>query len=52
MNERDLKSLFCSSLRANHVKNNDLIPTSEIRIVQDYLKKNKSNSKKKTKHAK
>src|SRR5829696_1158436 len=35
MNERELKSLFCSSLRANHVKNNTLIPTSEIRIVQE-----------------
>jgi hypothetical protein len=35
MNERDLKSLFCSSLRSNHVKNNDLIPTSEIRIVEE-----------------
>ncbi|HEX6282613.1 MAG TPA: hypothetical protein VFZ67_10340 [Nitrososphaera sp.] len=35
MNERELKSLFCSSLRSNHVKNNDLIPTSEIRIVQE-----------------
>src|ERR687890_1339953 len=35
MNERELKSLFCSSLRSNHVKNNTLIPTSEIRIVQE-----------------
>jgi hypothetical protein len=35
LNERDLKSLFCSSLRSNHVKNNDLIPTSEIRIVEE-----------------
>ena len=35
MNERELKSLFCSSLRSNHVKNNDLIPTSEIRIVEE-----------------
>lgn len=35
MNERELKSLFCSSLKSNHVKNNDLIPTSEIRIVQE-----------------
>jgi hypothetical protein len=35
MKERELKSLFCSSLRSNHVKNNDLIPTSEIRIVQE-----------------
>jgi hypothetical protein len=35
MNERELKSLFCSSLRSNHVKNNDLIPASEIRIVEE-----------------
>src|SRR5919107_3269505 len=35
MNERELKSLFCSSLRSNHVRNNTLIPTSEIRIVQE-----------------
>jgi len=35
MNERDLKSLFCSSLRSNHIKNNDLLPTSEIRIVEE-----------------
>jgi hypothetical protein len=35
MNERELKSLFCSSLRSNHLKNNDLIPTSEIRIVEE-----------------
>jgi hypothetical protein len=35
MNEGELKSLFCSSLRSNHVKNNDLIPTSEIRIVEE-----------------
>ena len=35
MNERELKSLFCSSLRSNHVKKNDLIPTSEIRIVEE-----------------
>jgi hypothetical protein len=35
MNERQLKSLFCSSLRSNHVKNNGLIPTSQIRIVEE-----------------
>jgi hypothetical protein len=35
MNEKELKSLFCSSLRSNHIKNNDLIPTSEIRIVEE-----------------
>ncbi len=35
MNERELKSLFCSSLRSNHIKNNDFIPTSEIRIVEE-----------------
>jgi hypothetical protein len=35
MNERELKLLFCSSLRSKHVKNNDLIPTSEIRIVEE-----------------
>ena len=35
MNERELKLLFCSSLRASHVKNNDIIPTTEIRIVEE-----------------
>ena len=35
MNERELKLLFCSSLRSKHIKNNDLIPTSEIRIVEE-----------------
>ena len=35
MDERELKSLFCSSLRSNHLKNNDLIPTSEIRVVEE-----------------
>jgi hypothetical protein len=35
MNERQLKSLFCSSLSSNHVKNNGLIPTSQIRIVEE-----------------
>jgi hypothetical protein len=35
MNERQLKSLFCSSLRSNHVKNNGLIPTSQIRIIEE-----------------
>src|SRR5919199_1269393 len=35
MNERQLKSLFCSSLRSNHIKNNKLIPTSAIRIVEE-----------------
>jgi hypothetical protein len=35
MNERQLKALFCSSLRSNHIKNNDLIPTSEIKIVEE-----------------
>jgi hypothetical protein len=35
MNERELKSLFCSSLRSNHIKNNKLIPNSEIRIVEE-----------------
>jgi hypothetical protein len=35
MNERRLKSLFCNSLRSNHIKNNELIPTSEIRIVEE-----------------
>jgi hypothetical protein len=35
MNERELKSLFCSSLRSNHLKNNDIIPTSEIRIIEE-----------------
>jgi hypothetical protein len=35
MNERQLKSLFCSSLRSNHIKNNALIPTSEIRVIEE-----------------
>jgi len=35
MNERQLKSLFCNSLRANHIKNNALIPTSEIRVIEE-----------------
>jgi hypothetical protein len=35
MNERQLKSLFCSSLRSNHLKNNGLIPTSQIKIVEE-----------------
>jgi hypothetical protein len=35
MNERQLKSLFWSSLSSNHVKNNGLIPTSQIRIVEE-----------------
>jgi hypothetical protein len=35
MNERQLKSLFCSSLKSNHIKNNDIIPTSEIRVVEE-----------------
>ena len=35
MDERELKSLFCSSLRSNHLKNNNLIPTSEIRVVEE-----------------
>jgi hypothetical protein len=35
MNERELKALFCSSLRSNHIKNNNLIPTSEIRVVEE-----------------
>jgi hypothetical protein len=35
MNERELKLLFCSALRSGHIKNNDLIPESDIRIVQE-----------------
>jgi hypothetical protein len=35
MDEMELKSLFCSSLRSNHLKNNNLIPTSEIRVVEE-----------------
>ena len=35
MNERDLKSLFLATLRSNHLKNNALIPTSEIRVVEE-----------------
>lgn len=35
MNEKELKLLFCSALRTGHIKNNDLVPTSDIRIVQE-----------------
>lgn len=35
MNERQLKMLFCSALRSGHIKDNDLIPASEIRIVEE-----------------
>jgi hypothetical protein len=35
MDERQLKSLFCSALRSGHIKNNDMIPESEIRIVEE-----------------
>ena len=35
MNERELKSLFCSALRSNHIENNDILPTSELRIVEE-----------------
>lgn len=35
MNERQLKLLFCSALRSGHIKNNDLIPVSETRIVEE-----------------
>ncbi|AFU58598.1 hypothetical protein Ngar_c16650 [Candidatus Nitrososphaera gargensis Ga9.2] len=36
MNERQLKSLFCSALVSGHIKNNDLVPTAlDIRIVQE-----------------
>jgi hypothetical protein len=35
MKERELKLLFCNSLRSNHVKNNYLIPTHDIRIVEE-----------------
>jgi hypothetical protein len=35
MNERQLKMLFCSALRSGHIKNNDLIPTSDVRIVEE-----------------
>jgi len=35
MNERQLKMLFCNALRSGHIKNNDLIPTSDIRIVEE-----------------
>jgi hypothetical protein len=35
MNERELKLLFCNALRSGHIKNNDLIPGSDIRIVEE-----------------
>ena len=35
MNEKELKSLFCSSLRSGHIKNNDFIPASDIHIVEE-----------------
>ena len=35
MNERQLKILFCSALRSGHIRNNDLIPTSDVRIVEE-----------------
>jgi hypothetical protein len=35
MNEKELKLLFCSALRSGHIKNNDLIPESNIRIVEE-----------------
>lgn len=35
MNEKALKLLFCRALRSGHVENNDLIPESDIRIVQE-----------------
>ena len=35
MNERELKLLFCSALKSGHIKNNDLIPTSDTRIVEE-----------------
>ena len=35
MNEKQLKMLFCSALRAGHIKDNDLIPASDIRIVEE-----------------
>jgi len=35
MNEKELKLLFCKALRSGHVKNNDVIPASDIRIVEE-----------------
>jgi hypothetical protein len=35
MNEKELKLLFCSALRSGQIKANDLIPESDIRIVQE-----------------
>jgi hypothetical protein len=35
MNEKELKLLFCKALRSGHIKNNDVIPASDIRIVQE-----------------
>lgn len=35
MNETELKLLFCKALRSGHVKNNDFIPESDIRIVEE-----------------
>lgn len=35
MNEKELKLQFCSALRSGKIKNNDLIPESDIRIVEE-----------------
>jgi hypothetical protein len=35
MNEKELQLLFCKALRSGHIKNNDIIPASDIRIVQE-----------------
>ena len=35
MNEMQLKSLSCSALRSEHIKNNDLISASEITAVEE-----------------
>lgn len=38
MNEKELKQLFCSSLRSGHIKDNSLMPApdeAEIRIVEE-----------------
>jgi len=35
MNEKELKLLFCKALRSGQIKNNDLIPESDVRIVEE-----------------
>ncbi len=34
MNERHFKLLFCNVLRSGHIRDNDLIPASDIQVVE------------------